>query len=163
MLIQGWPRAFTKPRSGHVTWAQGWNPPTSPCPTLSAGAEPKSQGHCQKWHHKLKFVWRQYTSIANNQLLIKRCTVCNRGIGIQTCLWCTLCTCRSSSPIVWWCTAFSDVVMLSIKYILNDWNRKVYDASTCCSKTSDLLCVTVYISKGSNLSRHKVASSLILW
>jgi len=22
--------------------------PTSPCPTLSAGAEPKSQGHCRK-------------------------------------------------------------------------------------------------------------------
>jgi len=34
--------------SSHVTWAQGLNPLTSPCPTLSAGAEPKSQGHCQK-------------------------------------------------------------------------------------------------------------------
>ena len=30
--------------------------PTSPCPALSAGAEPKFQGHCQKWHHKLKVI-----------------------------------------------------------------------------------------------------------
>jgi len=57
-----------KPRSRHVTWAQGWNPPTSPCPTLSAGVEPKSQGHCRKWHHKLKVLWRQYASIVYNQL-----------------------------------------------------------------------------------------------
>ena len=35
-----------KPRSSHVTWGQCWNLPTSPCPTLSAGVEPKSQGHC---------------------------------------------------------------------------------------------------------------------
>ena len=47
-----------KPRSSHVSWAQGWNPPTSPCPTLSPSTEPKSQGHCWKWHHKLKVVWR---------------------------------------------------------------------------------------------------------
>ena len=51
------------------TWAQGWNPPISPCPTLSAGAEPKSQGHCRKWHHKLKVVWCMYASIAYNQLM----------------------------------------------------------------------------------------------
>jgi len=25
-------------------------------PPLSAGAEPKSQGHCWKWHNKLKVV-----------------------------------------------------------------------------------------------------------
>ena len=57
-----------KPRSSHVTWAQGWNPPTSPCPTLSARSESKSQGHCWKWHHKLKVVWRQYVSITYDQL-----------------------------------------------------------------------------------------------
>jgi len=31
---------------------------------LSAGTEPKSQGHCQKWHHKLKVVWHIHVSIA---------------------------------------------------------------------------------------------------
>jgi len=30
------------------------NPPTSHYPALSIGTEPKSQGHCQRWHHKLK-------------------------------------------------------------------------------------------------------------
>ena len=61
--------SIAKPRSSHVTWAQDWNPPTSPCPTLSAGAEPKSLGHCRKWHHKLKVVWRIYASIAYNRLI----------------------------------------------------------------------------------------------
>jgi len=28
--------------------------PTTPCPTLSAHAEPKSQGHCRKLHHETK-------------------------------------------------------------------------------------------------------------
>ena len=60
-----------KPRSSHVTWAQGWNPLTSPCPTLSAGihVETKSQGLCRKWHHKLKVVWCIYASIAYNRLI----------------------------------------------------------------------------------------------
>jgi len=30
---------------------------------LSAGTDPKSQGHCWKWHHKLKVVWCIYASI----------------------------------------------------------------------------------------------------
>jgi len=30
--------------------------------------EPKYQGHCWKWHHKLKVVWHQYASIAYNRL-----------------------------------------------------------------------------------------------
>ena len=47
---------LTPTLSSHVIWAQCWNPFTFPCPTLSAGAEPKSQGHCRKWHHKLKVV-----------------------------------------------------------------------------------------------------------
>ena len=40
----------------------------TPCPTLSAGVEHKSQGHCRKWPHKLKVVWCLYVSIAYNQL-----------------------------------------------------------------------------------------------
>jgi len=30
------------------------HPPTFPRPTLSTSTEPMSQGHCWKWHHKLK-------------------------------------------------------------------------------------------------------------
>jgi len=56
-----------KPRSSHVSWAQcKTRPPPQP---LSAGAEPKSQGHCWKWHHKLKVVWHIYSSITYNQLM----------------------------------------------------------------------------------------------
>jgi len=60
-----------KTRSIHVTWAQGWKLPTSPCPILSDGAEPKSQGHCRQWHHKLKVVWRIYASIPYNRLKVE--------------------------------------------------------------------------------------------
>ena len=46
-----------KPRSSQAVCTLRVHPPTSPCPTLPAGAEPKSQGHCHKWHHKLKICW----------------------------------------------------------------------------------------------------------
>jgi len=35
-----------KPRSSHAFCTLQVHPPTSPCPTVFAGAEPKSQGHC---------------------------------------------------------------------------------------------------------------------
>ena len=60
--------AAGKPRSNHAIWAQCWSLTTSPCPTLYACAEPKSQGHCWKWLHKLKIVWCIYASIAYNWL-----------------------------------------------------------------------------------------------
>ena len=41
-----------------------WNPLTSPCATLSADTEHKSQGHCWISHHKWKVVWPLYMSIA---------------------------------------------------------------------------------------------------
>ena len=37
-----------EPRRGHAVCTLRVHPPTSPCPALSAHAEPKSQGHCQK-------------------------------------------------------------------------------------------------------------------
>jgi len=41
-----------EPRCGHPVCTLRVHPPTSPCPALSAGAEPKSQGHGRKWHHE---------------------------------------------------------------------------------------------------------------
>ena len=39
-----------EPRHGHVVCTLRVHPPTSPCPALSADAEPFSQGHCRKSH-----------------------------------------------------------------------------------------------------------------
>jgi len=50
-------------QSNYAISAQCWNPPTILCPTLSAGAEPKSWGNCWKWHHKLKIVWLIYACL----------------------------------------------------------------------------------------------------
>ena len=36
-----------EPRHGRAVCTLRMHPPTSPCPTLSAGAEPISQGHCR--------------------------------------------------------------------------------------------------------------------
>jgi len=41
-----------EPRCGHAVCTLRVHPPTSPCPALSAHAEPKPQGHCRKWHHE---------------------------------------------------------------------------------------------------------------
>jgi len=37
---------------------------------LPAGAEPKSQGHCHKWHHKLKICWLKEKQPLNNNICI---------------------------------------------------------------------------------------------
>ena len=41
-----------KPRHVHAVCTLWMHPPTSPCPMLSAEAEPISKGHCWKWHHE---------------------------------------------------------------------------------------------------------------
>jgi len=41
-----------EPRRGHAVCTLQVHLPTSPCPALSAHVEPKSQGHCRKWHHE---------------------------------------------------------------------------------------------------------------
>ena len=45
---------------------QGLKPAHLPLSHPIHPAEPKSQRHCQKWHHKLKVVWRIYVSITYN-------------------------------------------------------------------------------------------------
>ena len=42
-----------EPRDGHAVCTVRVHPPTSPYPALSAEAEPISEGHCRKWHHKM--------------------------------------------------------------------------------------------------------------
>ena len=60
------------------------HPPTSPYSTLSAGAKSKSQRHCRKSHHKLKFVWCLiYASITCNQLIVSHHTL---ALLILSCL-----------------------------------------------------------------------------
>ena len=65
------PVLFTaKPRSSHAVCTLQVHPSTSSCPALIAGAEPKSQGHCQKWYHKLKICdIKLYASIVFNWLV----------------------------------------------------------------------------------------------
>ena len=45
-----------EPRHGHAVCTLRVHPPTSPCPALSAGAEPISQGHCQKSHDEAESI-----------------------------------------------------------------------------------------------------------
>ena len=57
-------------------------PLSSLSPSLSAGAEPKSQGHCQKWHHKLKGIC-MYVSIAIKQLIgLCQCQLCSNIVSL---------------------------------------------------------------------------------
>ena len=48
-----------KPRSSYAVCTLWVHPPTPSSPALSAGAEPKSQGHFQKWLHELKICQLQ--------------------------------------------------------------------------------------------------------
>ena len=52
-----------KPRCGHAVWTLRVQPPTSPSPALSAHAEPKSQGHCRKWHHQAESLTTDISTI----------------------------------------------------------------------------------------------------
>ena len=62
-------------------------PTTSPCHTLSAHAEPITQGHCWIWHHELKVSWRIHVSLVgiglnachNVSEMIPGVTCCKRG------------------------------------------------------------------------------------
>jgi len=47
---------MAKPRHGHAVCTLHVHPPTSPCPTLSAHAEPISQRQCQIWAER-KVHW----------------------------------------------------------------------------------------------------------
>ena len=45
-----------EPRHGHAVCTLRVHPPTSPCPALSAVAEPISQGHCRKSHDEAESI-----------------------------------------------------------------------------------------------------------
>jgi len=57
-----------EPWDGHAVCTLQVHPPTSPCPALSAEAEPISRGHCRKWHHKMKVSCQIYpaTGLSNS-------------------------------------------------------------------------------------------------
>ena len=52
-----------EPRRGHAVCTLWVHPPTSPCPALSAHAEPMSQGHCRKWHHEAESLMTDISAI----------------------------------------------------------------------------------------------------
>ena len=83
------PHRQRRPRSSQVTLAEHWNPATFSCPPLSAGTEPKSQGHCQKWHHKL--CWLSLKSLAVIRLMHKYC-VHKHHYFLWSDVHCLLCT-----------------------------------------------------------------------
>jgi len=89
-----------EPRCNHAVYTLQVHPPTSPCPALSAAAEPKSQGHCRKRHHEaetlmtLMLLWalkgfiNTYTIAENNsninsKLKCKYQVICMVEISIQ--------------------------------------------------------------------------------
>ena len=65
--LDGWLDRLVLHCMNFELWSRPWYT-FSPCPTLSAGTEPKPHRHCRKWHHKLKVVWRIYASIVCNRL-----------------------------------------------------------------------------------------------
>jgi len=45
------------------------HPPTSPCPALSAHAEPKYQGHCPNWHHEAESLMMDISAMGPKELI----------------------------------------------------------------------------------------------
>jgi len=58
-----------EPRRGHAVCTLRVHPPTSPCPALSAQAEPKSQRHCRKWHHEAESLMRDIFAMGPKELM----------------------------------------------------------------------------------------------
>jgi len=57
-----------KPRDSHAVCTLRVHPPTSPCPVLSAHTEPKSQGHCWKWHHEAESLMMDISTMVPKEL-----------------------------------------------------------------------------------------------
>ena len=61
-----------QPRRGHAVCTLWVHSPTSPCPALSAEAEPISKGHCRKWHHEAESLiiayWCTYKHLGPKEL-----------------------------------------------------------------------------------------------
>ena len=58
-----------EPRCGHAVCTLRVHPPTSPCPSLSAHAETKSQGHCRKWHHEAESLMTDISAMGPIELI----------------------------------------------------------------------------------------------
>ena len=58
-----------QPRRGHAVCTLRVHPPTSPCPTLSAHAEPISWSHCRKWHHEAESLMTPICAIGPKGLM----------------------------------------------------------------------------------------------
>ena len=56
------------PRHSHAVCTFRVHPPTSPSPALSAHAEPKSQGHCWKWHHEAESLMTDISAMGPKEL-----------------------------------------------------------------------------------------------
>ena len=57
-----------EPRDSNAVCTLRVHPPTSPCPALSAVAEPISWSHCRKWRHKRKVSCRIYPATSGKGL-----------------------------------------------------------------------------------------------
>ena len=83
---QCWPRVFYRKAQRQPCYlGPGLKPTHLLCPALSADTESKSQGHCRKWHHKLKVAWSICASIAYNGLTVA--IILCKTTGLE---WCWL-------------------------------------------------------------------------
>ena len=59
----------TESRCGHAVCTLRVHTPTSPCPPLSAHAEPISKGHCWKWQNQAESLMTPYGVIGKERVL----------------------------------------------------------------------------------------------
>ena len=64
-----------EPRRGHAVCTLWVHPPTSPSLALSAHTEPKSQGHCRKWHHEAESLMTDISAIAPKEIILYFCYI----------------------------------------------------------------------------------------
>ena len=75
-----------EPRRSHAVCTLRVHPPTSPCPALSAHAEPKSQGHCRKWHHEAESLMMDISAMGPKELsYLLRCVWYNSPPLLLSC------------------------------------------------------------------------------
>ena len=61
--------SIAEPRHGHAVFTLRVHPPSSPCPALSAGAEPISQGHCRKSHDEAESIMTTFGAMGPKGLI----------------------------------------------------------------------------------------------
>jgi len=87
-----------QPRHGHAVSTLRVHPPTSPCPALSAHAEPKSQGHCRMWHHEAESLMMDKSAIGPKETLNKNWTM--RPLFSQASMLLHNCVTNMSSTLI---------------------------------------------------------------